>query len=273
MSTQKTIFITGTSSGLGRAATKLFASRGWKVIATMRAGHAEREAELDRLPAVTLLALDVTAAAAIEGAVENALAMGPIDVVFNNAGYGMAGPLEGLTDAQIVRMVETNLMGAIRITKAFLPHFRTKRTGLFLNTTSIGGLIAVPFNSIYHATKWALEGWAESMAFELKRFGIGMKTISPGGMKTDFFTRSFDTGRHADYDALVAQVMGVITDPSTMSTYSTPEQIAEVVYEAATDGKDQLRYVAGADAKATYATRRELGDEAFRKAMDHRFFG
>src|SRR5499426_2587279 len=111
------------------------------------------------------------------------------------------------------------------------------------------------------------------MAFELKRFGIGMKTVSPGGMRTDFFTRSFDTGRHEAYDALVDKVMSVITDPKTMATYSSPEQIAEVVYEAATDGKDQLRYVAGADAKASYALRQQLGDEAFRKMIEQQFFG
>ena len=111
------------------------------------------------------------------------------------------------------------------------------------------------------------------MAFELSQFGIGMKTISPGGMKTDFFTRSFDTGRHEAYDKLVDTVMRIITDPKQMESYSSPDQIAEVVYEAATDGKDQLRYVAGADAKATYAMRLQMGDEAFRKAMDKQFFG
>lgn len=110
------------------------------------------------------------------------------------------------------------------------------------------------------------------MAFELNQLGIGMKTVSPGGMKTDFFTRSFDVGRHADYDALMDRVMSAITDPKQMEAYSTPEQIAEVVYEAATDGKDQLRYVAGADAKATYATRLQLGNEAFRRAIKQQFF-
>ena len=273
MSTQKTIFITGTSSGLGRASTKLFAAKGWKVIATMRARDAEKETELTKLPGVTVLPLDVTDPAQIADAVAKAVAMGGVDVVFNNAGYGMAGPLEGLADEQIVRMVNTNLMGPIRVTKAFVPHFRGKKAGLFINTTSIGGLIAVPFNSMYHATKWGLEGFCESMAFELKRFGIGMKTIEPGGMKTDFFARSFDTGKHEAYDGFVDKVMSAITDPKTMAAYSTPDQIAEVVYEAATDGKDQLRYVAGPDAKATYATRLEVGDEAFRKGMDQRFFG
>jgi NAD(P)-dependent dehydrogenase (short-subunit alcohol dehydrogenase family) len=111
------------------------------------------------------------------------------------------------------------------------------------------------------------------MAFELNQFGIGIKTIEPGGIRTDFFTRSFDTGRHPAYDALVNKVMGIITDPKQMATYSSPEQIAEVVYEAATDGKDQLRYIAGADAKAMYETRVKLGDEAFRKAIAQQFFG
>jgi NAD(P)-dependent dehydrogenase (short-subunit alcohol dehydrogenase family) len=273
MSARKTIFITGTSSGLGRASTKLFAAKGWGVIATMRGGDVQKEAELNKLAGVTVLPLDVTEPAQIKDVAAKVLELGGVDVVFNNAGYGMAGPLEGLTDEQIVRMVNTNLMGAIRITKAFVPYFRAKKGGLFINTTSIGGLIAVPFNSLYHATKWGLEGFCESMAFELRRFGIGMKTIEPGGMRTDFFTRSFDTGKHAAYEGLVERVMSAITDPKTMATYSTPDQIAEVVYEAATDGKDQLRYVAGADAKATYATRLRLGDEAFRKAMDQQFFG
>jgi hypothetical protein len=92
-------------------------------------------------------------------------------------------------------------------------------------------------------------------------------------MRTDFFTRSLDVGRHPAYDALVDKVMGAITDPKQMETYSSPETIAEVVYEAATDGKDQLRYVAGADAVATVAARQQLGDEAFRKAIGQQFFG
>jgi NAD(P)-dependent dehydrogenase (short-subunit alcohol dehydrogenase family) len=267
----RAIFITGTSSGLGRAAAKLFASRGWTVLATMRSP--DKEQDLATLPNVVLLSLDITDPQQITGAANEALARGEVDVVFNNAGYGMAGPLEGVTDEQMLRMVHTNLMGPIRVTKAFTPHFRARRAGLFINTTSIGGLITVPFNSMYHATKWALEGWSEAMAFELSHFGIGMKIIEPGGMKTDFFTRSFDIGRHPDYDALVTRVMSAITDPKQLDTYSTPEQIAEVVYEAATDGKDQLRYVAGSDARATYAMRLQLGDEAFRKAMAQQFFG
>ena len=273
MSTQdsKTIFVTGASSGLGRATAKLFASRGWRVIASMR--DPKKEKELGDTSGITLMALDVTDPHQIENVAEQVVTSGGVDVVFNNAGYGLAGALEGLTDEQILRLVNTNMLGTIRTTKAFLQHFREKRAGLFINTTSLGGLVAFPFNSIYHATKWAIEGWSESMAFELNQFGIGIKTIEPGGIRTDFFTRSLDTGRHPAYDALVNKFMGMISDPKQMATYSTPEQIADVVYEAATDGKDQLRYVAGADAKSMYAMRLQLGDEAFRKAMVQQFFG
>jgi NAD(P)-dependent dehydrogenase (short-subunit alcohol dehydrogenase family) len=213
----------------------LFASKGWKVIATMRTP--EKETALASIPGVKLMALDTTDADQIQRVAQEVIAEGGVDVVFSNAGYGMAGPLEGFTHEQIVRMIDTNLMGAIGVTKAFVQYFRQKRAGLFINTTSIGGLIAVPFNSIYHATKWALEGWSESMAFELGQFGIGMKTVAPGGMRTDVFTRSFDTGKHEAYDALVNKVMNVIRDPKQMATYSSPDQIAAVVYEAATDGR------------------------------------
>jgi NAD(P)-dependent dehydrogenase (short-subunit alcohol dehydrogenase family) len=267
---EKTIFITGSSSGLGRATAKLFVAKGWRVIATMR--NPEKETELSKLSNVVLFALDITDAQQIETVSRKAVTLG-VDVVFNNAGYGMAGPLEGVTDEQILRIINTNLIGPIRTTKAFIPYFRQKKNGLFINTTSIGGLMTVPFNSMYHATKWGLEGWSESMAFELRQLGIVMKMIEPGGMKTDFFTRSFDVGRHPAYDALVERAMNIITDPKQMATYSTPEQIAEVVYEAATDGRDQLRYLAGIDAQATHAARLQAGDDAFRKAIQQQFFG
>jgi NAD(P)-dependent dehydrogenase (short-subunit alcohol dehydrogenase family) len=267
----KTIFITGSSTGLGRATATLFATKGWRVVATMR--NPERETELARVAGVTLLQLDVTKPEQIEAVAKQALALGPVDVVFNNAGYGLAGPLEGTTDAQIVQEVNTNLLGVIRTTRAFIPHFRERRAGLFIATTSIGGSVTFPFNSVYHATKFAVEGWSESMAFELSKFGIGIKTVAPGGIKTDFAGRSLVLAQHPAYEALLAQTHAVFSNPGRAIDYSTPEQIAEVVYEAATDGKPQLRYLAGADAKALFAQRQAAGDEAFRKGVDQMFFG
>ncbi|TAF64974.1 MAG: SDR family oxidoreductase [Cytophagales bacterium] len=267
----KTIFITGASTGLGRATALLFAQKGWKVIATMR--QPENETELSQNSQITLLPLDVTNPAQIQEAYEKATAQGDVDVVFNNAGYGLAGPLEGISDEQIQRQLNTNLLGVMRVTKTFVPYFRQRGTGLFITTTSIGGFIALPLNSIYHATKWALEGWSESMAFELNKFGIGIKTVSPGGIRTDFASRSLDRGMHEAYQPFVEKVMSVFANPERQKNWSSAEQIAEVVYEAATDGKDTLRYVAGNDAKAYYAQRQQVGDENFRKAIEQMFFG
>lgn len=258
----KTIFITGASTGLGKAAARLFAANGWKVIATMR--QPENEKELNTIPNVSLLPLDVTRPEQIQAAAAKAIESGDIDVVFNNAGYGLAGPLEGATDEQLVQQIDTNLLGVLRVTKAFIPHFREKRSGLFITTTSIGGLVTFPLNSVYHATKWALEGFSESLAFELSPFGIGVKTVSPGGIKTDFISRSLVLTTHEAYKKMEQRVMGAFTDPNRTSNASTAEQIAAVVFEAATDGKQQLRYVAGQDAIATYAQRLQAGDEAFR---------
>lgn len=263
----KTIFITGASTGLGKAAAKLFASRGWNVIATMR--KPENEKELNSIANVTLLPLDVTNPEQIKETTQKAIASGNIDVVFNNAGYGLIGPLEAIADEQIVRQLNTNLLGVIRVTQAFIPYFREKKSGLFINTTSMGGLLTFPFSSIYHATKWALEGWAEGMTFELTKLGIGIKTVSPGGIKTDFLNRSLEMPSHPAYDQWVSKMMGAIHEDS----FSTAEQIAEVVYEAATDGQDKLRYVAGEDAKTLYAQRLQVGDEQFRKHMAQMFLG
>ena len=267
----KTIFITGASTGLGRATAVLFATKGWKVIATMRTP--EKETELAAIPGITLLPLDVTNVEQIKATTEKALAMGNIDVVFNNAGYGLVGPLEGISDEKLVRQINTNLLGVIRVTQAFLPHFRSRKEGLFITTTSIGGLVTFPLNSVYHATKWALEGWSESMAFELGQLGIGIKTVSPGGIQTDFISRSLDLVKHEAYDAMVDKVFAAFMEPERAAHYSTAEQIADVVYEAASDGKSQLRYVAGADAKGLYEQRNAVGAEAFRAGIGQAFLG
>ena len=263
----KTIFITGASTGLGKATAKLFVANGWKVIATMR--KPGNETELNLIDNITLLPLDVTNLNQIKETTQKAMALGNIDVVFNNAGYGLIGPMETVTDEQLVKQLDTNVLGVIRVTQAFIPYFRKKQSGLFITTTSIGGLITFPLSSVYHATKWALEGWSESLAFELNQFGIGVKTVSPGGIKTDFVHRSLDTTSHPAYDKLVEKLYAHISEDD----FSTAEQIANVVYEAATDSKDKLRYVAGADAQALYAQRIEVGDEAFRKEFDQMFFG
>jgi len=264
---QKTIFITGASSGLGKATAKLFQSNGWNVIATMR--NPEKETELSQLENVTLLPLDVTNLEQIQETVKTAIELHTIDVVFNNAGYGLMGALETLSDDKILRQLDTNLLGVIRVTKAFIPYFRAKKNGLFISTTSIGGFMGFPLHSIYHATKFALEGWSESMSFELGQFGIGIKTVAPGGISTDFIGRSLDLNKSDEYQNLENKLLQNIDE--MMQNASTAEQIAEVVYEAVTDGKDQVRYIAGADANAIYSRRLEVGKEEFRKEIGQQF--
>ena len=267
----KTIFITGSSTGLGRATALLFASKGWTVIATMRGP--DKETELGQVEGITLMPLDVTNPAQIKDTAARALAFGPIDVLFNNAGYGLAGAFEGATDEQLVQELDTNLLGVMRVTQAFLPAMREAGSGTIITTTSIGGLVTFPFNSVYHATKWGLEGWSESLAYELAPFGIRVKTVAPGGISTDFAGRSLVFTPHAAYMAAIGKTMAAFSNPERRANASTAEQIAEVVYEAGTDETDRVCFVAGADAKATYAHRLAAGVDAFRAGIRQAFLG
>lgn len=266
-----TIFITGTSTGLGRAAVTLFSGRGWRVIATMR--DPEKEQELGALPGVILKRLDVDDAEAIVRVVAETLAEHPVDVLFNNAGYGLAGPFEASSDEQIVKNLTTNLLGPMRVTKEFIPAFREQGSGVILTTTSIGGLVTMPFNSVYHAAKFGVEGWSESLSYELKPFGIRVKTLAPGGIRTDFGGRSLDQSSHAVYaDALVAATRR-FRDPARDATRSSAEEIAEIAFGAVTDGTDQITYVAGVDAHEYHRLREHLGQTGFVAESTRLFFG
>lgn len=267
----KTIFITGASSGLGKQTAILFANKGWNVIATMR--NPANEKELSAIPNIRLLALDVTNLQQAEEVIQQVTKIDTIDVVFNNAGYGLAGPFEGATDEQLQKQIDTNLLGVLRVTKAFLPHFREQKNGLFITTTSIGGHVTFPFNSVYHATKWALEGWSESLSYELAPLGITVKTVAPGGISTDFAGRSLVMTEHAAYKSMVDKVLKVFYDPGRQKKdYSTAEEIAQVVYQAATDGKPQLRYIAGKGARKMYKVRRLFGYKFFMAQVRKMFF-
>jgi NAD(P)-dependent dehydrogenase (short-subunit alcohol dehydrogenase family) len=266
---QNTIFITGASAGLGKATAKLFQSKGWNVIATMR--NPEKETELTQLENIALLPLDVTNPEQIITTIAKAISLHTVDVVFNNAGYGLMGAMEALSDEQILRQVNTNLLGPLRVTQAFIPYFREKKSGVFISTTSMGGFLTFPLHSIYHATKFGLEGWSEGMSFELGLHNIKIKTVAPGGIATEFLGRSLDRSTLPEYSGLEERLFS-LTD-AMMQSASTAEQIAEIVYEAATDGKDQIRYVAGQDANTLHARRLEIGGEEFRKEIRKQILG
>jgi short-subunit dehydrogenase len=256
---KKTIFITGASSGLGKASARLFQSQGWNVIATMRSP--EKETELSQLENVTLLPLDVTNNDQVKQVADEALTLGQIDVVLNNAGYGLIGPLEALSEEQINQQIQTNLFGVINITKALIPHLREKRSGVIINVTSSFGLLSFPTCSVYSATKFAVDGFSEGLSHELAQFGVQVKVVAPGGMQTDFTGRSMQGSMHDAYQQLVAKVSEGYSEEQ-VANYTKAEDVAQIIFDAATDGKDQLRYVAGKDAIALYNERMDIGPEA-----------
>ncbi|WP_290843894.1 SDR family oxidoreductase [Flavobacterium sp.] len=252
----KTIFITGASSGLGKEAAKLFQQRGWQVIATMR--NPENESELDKIDNIIIRKLDVSDSKNIETTIAEILKTHEVDVVLNNAGYGLVGALEACSDEQIARQIDTNLLGTIRVTKAFTPYFRQKNSGIFLNVTSMLGFFGYPTCSVYAATKFAVEGFSESLAYELAQFGISVKTIAPGGIQTDFAGRSLDGVQHEAYSKLEAKVAEGYSEEN-IGNFAKVATVANAIFEAATDGKTQFRYVVGTDAKTLYDERSENG--------------
>ncbi len=268
----KSIVITGSSSGIGKATAKYFAAQGWKVAATMR--KPENETELNQIENVSLYQLDVTSDDSIAQATEQIISdFGTVDVVLNNAGYGLIGPFEAASIEAIKRQFDTNVFGLMAVTRAFLPHFRENKAGMFLNVSSIGGLITFPLISLYHSTKWAVEGFSESLSYELGQLGIQVKLIEPGGVDTDFGGRSMDFAMKEDltaYDEMVATFRENMTNSGLER--STAEFLAEEIYKATTDGKQQLRYVIGPDAEQLYAMRKEHGDDAFIAGMSQRMF-
>ncbi len=268
-SLMKTILITGAASGLGKATAILFAQRGWHVLATMRAP--ETDANLAAFPNLTRLTLDVTDPAQIAQVVAQVTAGGGLDVLFNNAGYILVGPLEGVSEQQLLGQINTNLMAPIRITQAFLPHFRQRGSGTIINTTSLSALIPDPFFSVYVAAKAGLEQWSHAMRHELKRFNIAIKTIVPGVMRTGL-AKSAAIAASEPYAPYFDQLLSALSRPEFMAAGATPESIAEVVFQAATDGKDQVRYVAGTDAQHRVAELDQVGIEALQQAIDRHVF-
>jgi NAD(P)-dependent dehydrogenase (short-subunit alcohol dehydrogenase family) len=200
----KVWFITGASTGFGRLLAEEVLKTGGKVVATAR--KLDRVADLEKQYPQTAkaLALDVTKETQINSAAEQAIAkFGRVDVLVNNAGYGVAGAIEEVSEAEFMPMFETNVFGLLRVTRAFLPYLRKQRSGHILNLSSIGGVVASPGMGFYNATKFAVEGISESLAAELAPFGIHVTIIEPGPFRTDFLGRSGVVAKTsiADYDA------------------------------------------------------------------------
>lgn len=269
----KVILITGASSGIGKASAKHFQAQGWKVIASMRSP--EKETELNRLDHVLVTQLDVLEPASIGESIEKGLEeFGQIDVVLNNAGYGLMGTFESAKRESIMRQFGVNVQGLFDVSQQILPHFRQRKSGMFINISSVGGRMTFPLMPLYHATKWAVEGFSESLRWELAEIGVKVKLIEPGGVATDFGGRSMDMQHNpelSEYNAFVSKFMEAMQGAMNPENMSKAEQIAEVIYQAATDGKDTLRYRAGADALHLLEARSKMTDEEYFEMQAQQF--
>jgi NAD(P)-dependent dehydrogenase (short-subunit alcohol dehydrogenase family) len=263
---KQTVFITGASSGFGRSAVNLFHQKGWNVIAAMRSP--EKETELSALSDVLVTRLDVTRKSEIGEAVQAGLRQfGRIDVLVNNAGFGTLGALEAAPEDVIRQQFEVNFFGLIEVTKAILPGMRKQGAGVIINLSSIGGRLAFPFSTLYHASKFAVEGLTDSLQYELNPFGIRLKLVEPGGYKTDFAGRSmsfYGAGGLDGYQESFDRFAGKLEEWPMSGNIG---EVAEVIYEAATDGTEKLRYPVGQDAMALLEARQQMDDLAFKKMM------
>ena len=262
----KTILITGASTGIGRATVIYFQEQGWNVIATMRKPEAEEE--LNALDNVLVNRLDVTDHASIASSISEGIErFGTIDVALNNAGYGSYGILEATTIEKIRRQFEVNVIGSLAVAKAIIPHFRENRSGILINVSSMGGKVTFPLGTLYHGSKFAVEGMSEALSYELEPIGIQVKLIEPGAIKTDFGGRSFDFNVDptlTEYGDMVNKIMAAF---QSMSGGAEARLVAETIYQAATDGSDQMRYVVGDDAKQVIAARKQMNDADYMAMM------
>src|SRR5579862_6920659 len=243
---KNTVLITGSSTGFGHASAKLFADRGWNVVASMRAVSAARD--LAGRDNVFVTRLDVTDPASIDQAIKASIEIfGKLDAVINNAGYGQYGIFETIPQKNIQSNFDVNLFGVMNVIRAIVPVFRKQKEGLILNVSSVGGLIGLPSISIYLSTKFALEGFTESLSYELASQNIVVKMVEPGGGDTAFHARSskLNTGDGCidSYGPFLERANAALG--KLAQRMATPECIASVIYCAATDGTNRLRYFAG----------------------------
>jgi NADP-dependent 3-hydroxy acid dehydrogenase YdfG len=259
----KTILITGASSGIGKATAQLFNQKGWNVIATMRSP--EKEGELSKLENVLVSKLDVLDLESINETISKGIEkFGKIDALVNNAGYGAYGPLEAFPRENMVNQFNTNVIGLLDVTRAIIPHFRANKSGTIVNISSIGGKITFPLGSLYHGTKFAVEGISEALSYEMEQIGVRVKIVEPGMIATDFGGRSFDFQNDenlAEYQHIVASLFKVWQ--SGELTPSPPSLVADVIFEATTDENSKLRYRAGTDAEYLLDNRKQMDEDAF----------
>ncbi|WET68626.1 SDR family oxidoreductase [Sphingobacterium sp.] len=269
----KTIFITGASSGIGQAAALYFATEGWNVVATMR--NPEKQNILQNTDHVLVLPLDVENTKDIQNIIDKAIIkFGTIDVLLNNAGFGQHGLFEATTAEQIQRQFAVNFFGTLEVTRAVLPYFRKQKSGCIITITSGVGRVTVPLVSTYAASKFALEGFFESLSFELASQNIKVKIIEPGNIATNFEQTTkanfASDGSLIDYSAYLQDMDEVFKSIYSGGSSSTKDVAAEI-FKAATDDTAILRYVIGSDLQPLIDIRNGGTDEAYMNVLRNTF--
>src|SRR5437879_4420981 len=246
----RTWFITGAWTGFGRVLAEEVLRAGGKVVATARSRDKVADLEAKYPQSAKALALDVIDAGQIASAVDQAIAkFGQVDVLVNNAGYGVAGAIEEVSEAEYMPMFETNVFGLLRVTRAFLPHFRKQRSGHILNLSSIGGVVASPGMGYYNATKFAVEGLSEALAAEVAPLGIRVTIIEPGPFRTDFLGRSgvIAEKRIADYDATAGNMRKYFAENDGKQP-GDPNRAVQAMMQVVDSPSPPLRLLLGAGA-------------------------
>lgn len=227
----------------------------------------ENAEDLQKIADIECFRLDVTDVDSIKAAIRDTLEkFGQIDAVVNNAGYGLVGAFEAATEEQIMRQFQTNVFGVMNVCREILPYFREQKRGVIVNVASVGGRVTFPFYSLYHATKWAVEGFSESLQYELEQFNVRVKIIEPGPIKTDFYDRSQTVARREGltaYDYMLDKAMPNMHKAGA----NAPDGgiVAEAIYEAVTDGSKKMRY--SVNTKGLLTARKILPDSLLFKII------
>ena len=269
----KVAIVTGSSSGIGYETALILARNGFRTYATMRnleKGKSISDIATKEKLELHTIKLDVTDERSVTDAIKTIKAdAGRIDVLVNNAGYGLAGSLEDLSMSEIKAQFETNVFGLIRVTQAVLPTMREQKSGIIVNISSIGGKVAIPLQSPYHSTKFAVEGLSESIAYDLEPFGIKVVIIEPGAIKTNFETGMVvaqnTQNPKSPYYNKMQKLQSSIN--SHFKNGTTPAKVAEVILNAITTPNPNLRYTVGEDAAMIAQKRKELSDLEFQKLI------
>jgi len=271
----KTVLITGSSSGIGYATAKYFLGKDWNVVATMRTPVAD--IELSQISNLFVTPMDVQDPGSIDQAIQAGIAQfGSIDVLINNAGYGQYGLFEAIPREKIQQQFDVNVFGVMDVTRAILPHFRKNKSGVIINVSSGAGIFTLPMISIYCASKFAIEGFSESLAYELASQNIIVKLIEPhGGVTSTRFNEraAQDNAKDdslVDYEDFAIQTADAFADMSAVRTINS-DDVAKVIFQAATDNTNRLRYLVGNDTRGFIKARQELSDDDYIEFMRSKF--